>query len=253
MKTKKFFSLMIVFSSLFLVMGMASKKPKSSPNISIMTYNVENLFDVADDPDKDDAAFLPLALKQSQAHKDNCNQIQVKKWRDECLYLDWSQEKLDQKIANLVRNILQVNHGQGPDILVVQEIENIHVVDMLAKALDQGYKYTALIEGRDVRGIDIGVISKIPLQDEAKIHYVDFKGISVKEKQDTRGIFEASFALPKTSKNKTETLVVYGVHFPAPYHKKEFRIQSFAKLNQLLQSHGKDVLAVAVGDFNVTS
>ena len=35
-----------------------------SDSFSVMTFNVENLFDTQDDYKKDDKAFLPLAKKQ---------------------------------------------------------------------------------------------------------------------------------------------------------------------------------------------
>ena len=51
-----------------------------------MTYNVDNLFDTKDDMGKDDKAFLPASFKKNAYHKGHCRGIEVKKWRDECLY-----------------------------------------------------------------------------------------------------------------------------------------------------------------------
>ena len=53
--------------------------------VSLMTYNVENLFDTDHDPGKDDYAYLPLSVKR--AHPEylaTCARITVKPWRDEC-------------------------------------------------------------------------------------------------------------------------------------------------------------------------
>ena len=38
-------------------------------NITVMSINAQNLFDTLDDPDKDDKAFLPIEMKQSNEHK----------------------------------------------------------------------------------------------------------------------------------------------------------------------------------------
>jgi len=80
MKTKSI--TLIFFLSLFFAL------PVLTTEISLMTYNVENLFDTKDDMGKDDKAFLPASFKKNAYHKGHCRGIEVKKWRDECLYLD---------------------------------------------------------------------------------------------------------------------------------------------------------------------
>ena len=51
--------------------------PASIPSVSIMTFNVENLFDNADDPGKNDVTYFALADKQSDEHIAMCNEIDV--------------------------------------------------------------------------------------------------------------------------------------------------------------------------------
>ena len=41
----------------------------NAETLSIMSINAQNLFDTIDDPKKDDKAFLPIELKQSELHK----------------------------------------------------------------------------------------------------------------------------------------------------------------------------------------
>jgi len=51
----------------------------------------------------------------------------------------------------------------NPDVAVLSEIEHLSILDDLNKSeLGGAYVATALIEGNDSRGIDIGVMSKIP-------------------------------------------------------------------------------------------
>ena len=57
----------------------------NAENISVMSINAQNLFDIIDDPEKDDKAFLPIEMKQSKKHKNSCNSITVKRWRMEML------------------------------------------------------------------------------------------------------------------------------------------------------------------------
>ena len=55
-----------------------------------MSYNLNNLFDAQDDVGKDDKAYLPIALKNNDDHIMGCLQVNNSKWRNECLFLDWS-------------------------------------------------------------------------------------------------------------------------------------------------------------------
>jgi hypothetical protein len=53
-------------------------------SLTIMTFNVENLFDNVDDPGKEDRTYLALADKQSAEHKAACSEIQVDRWTEAC-------------------------------------------------------------------------------------------------------------------------------------------------------------------------
>jgi hypothetical protein len=78
----------------------------NAETLSIMSINAQNLFDTIDDPKKDDKAFLPIELKQSENHKNECNNINVKRWRMECFFQDWNKETKDAKLNNLVEVII---------------------------------------------------------------------------------------------------------------------------------------------------
>ena len=57
--------------------------------VSIMTFNVENLFDTAHDTGKKDYTFLPISKKKSKKHISGCKKIPRKKWRDRLRWLFW--------------------------------------------------------------------------------------------------------------------------------------------------------------------
>ena len=142
------------------------------PSITLMTFNVENLFDTQDDPGKDDHTYLPVTAKQSDEHKEKCAAISVPRWRDQCLNWDWNDDILERKLTVLATAILQVNDGRGPDVLALQEIENIAILERLRTEYLQDAEYgpSILIDGTDNRGIDVAFLSRLPLHGEARLH-----------------------------------------------------------------------------------
>jgi len=220
-----------------------------TPAVTIMTFNVQNLFDNIDDPEKDDKAYLPIEAKQSQAHISECNQIEVESWRNECLYLDWSDAAIDHKLGVLAETIKQVGDGRGADIIALQEVENVAILERLRTEhlTSSNYLPPILIEGQDTRGVDTAFLSKLPLASPAKLHplaledYLDRVG-------DTRGVLEATFELPDGS-----FLTGFSVHFPAPFHPTEMRELAFDHLNTIRSELPADRNVFAAGDFNTTS
>ena len=100
--------------------------------VSIMTFNVQNLFDNVDDPGKDDKAYLPIEAKQSEEHIAACNEIEVDSWRAECLELDWNDAAIEHKLGVVAEAIRQYDGGRGADIIALQEIENSAILDRLS-------------------------------------------------------------------------------------------------------------------------
>lgn len=135
-----------------------------SDKVSLMQFNVENLFDTTHDIGKVDYTFLPFAVKEFKEHKEECGKISNKKWRNQCLFLDWSKVNLDKKMKELAAAILKQNGGHGPDVLVMEEVENISVLEDFRKKYLSSVHYNPaiLIEGKDARGIDTAILSKLP-------------------------------------------------------------------------------------------
>ena len=116
---------------------------------SAMTLNVDNLFDTLDDKNKDDKAYLPIEAKTSKKHKKSCNNIKVKSWKNECLFLDWDIETKNAKLKNLASNIISYDRT-GADIIALQEVENLNILNQLFDLLEPyGYQDVMLIEGKD--------------------------------------------------------------------------------------------------------
>ncbi|MDC3102383.1 endonuclease/exonuclease/phosphatase family protein [Gammaproteobacteria bacterium] len=229
--------LAIYFLALFF-----SFPAQSNSSFSVMTLNVNNLFDELDDPKKDDKAYLPIELKQTNKHINSCNRVPVNSWKNECLYLDWDTETKDAKLKNLARDILLYDET-GPDILALQEVENINILEQLYRLLEPyGYIDLELLESKDYRGIDTAIISKFEIINST-LHYIKFSGEF--EDKDTRPILDSTILI------NDKKIKVYNVHFPAGYHDVSMRIDSLNKLKKLLQMH--NMPTVALGDFNVNT
>ncbi|MGH8165896.1 MAG: endonuclease/exonuclease/phosphatase family protein, partial [Woeseiaceae bacterium] len=169
------------------VPSTAEKAAVDAHTVTIMTFNVENLFDTRDDPGKDDRTYLPLARKQTEEHRTACAKVEVEHWRDQCLNWDWNEEILERKLSVVASTILQVDDGRGPDILALQEIENLNVLERLRKEYlaAAGYRPAILLEGDDARGIDVAFLSRLELADSPQLHRISFDGTDPARVADT--------------------------------------------------------------------
>jgi predicted extracellular nuclease len=242
-----FLRLTLIVPAVFLI--ACSTEEIQVISVTVMSFNVQNLFDNHDDAGKDDKAYLPIEAKQDETHTAACNEIQVESWRDECLNLDWSNLAIEVKLTSLARTIRQVNNGKGADIIALQEVENLSILDKLRteKLADLGYQAPILIEGTDARGIDVAILSRLPLANEPQLHplvLADFPDRA----GDTRGVLQATFVLPDES-----LLTAFSVHFPAPFHPTQMRVAAYQHLASLLAALPDDHHAFAAGDFNTTS
>lgn len=234
------------------IFSPVEKIPDSA--LTVMTFNVENLFDTDDDPIKKDEAFLPLE-KKNQLITAKCrvanegNNYRLK----ECLTKDWSEYILKMKMKRITDVLKQVKNGRGPDILILQEVENIGILERWRQEYlaDFGYKPAILIEGPDERGIDVGLLTRLETSGPATLHIIPFKAnehLKAEQIRPTRGILEANLKLPDGT-----PLTVFGVHFPSQGGPTETRHQAVEFLNSLKAKLPADRYVIAGGDFNITS
>lgn len=245
-----------IFTASSLVFFLASCAQEKSPDpdfkpfeednsLSVMTYNTENLFDTLDDAEKMDEAYLPLTVKQSQAHKDLCLERNPEPGfrQNQCLNMDWSEERVREK----ARRLAEVISSADPDIVILQEIENINALNILNQAFGKKAFPTAiLLEGPDQRGVDVAVLSRLEAANSQK-HRVPL----VKENlgdRPTRSILQVDLKL-----KSGEILTVFGVHFPAPYNPIAHRELAFETLLKAYGEVPEQRMVIAAGDFNVTS
>lgn len=157
---------------------------QSEDTIVVSFWNLENLFDTIDDPNKKDEEWLPGGAKE------------------------WTEERLDKKFYNLARVIRSMNNNNGPDLLGVCEVENQAVLDsMVTRYLsDLGYK-TAYLESPDNRGIDNGFIYRTDL---FKLLNVQADTVHLSDGWPTRLIFGVNLL---TKEN--EKITIFVNHWPS--------------------------------------
>ncbi len=244
-----------------LVTGLACLALKANSNqespyataqagrVSVMAYNVENLFDLQHDfdsegRDKFDVEFLPRAVREADPKlKAICDKGPNP---DFCHRSDWRADVLDAKLKNMAQAILQVGSGRGPDILILEEVENMNALQMLNRTLGSAkYPTVELIEGPDQRGIDTAVMSRFPLARASKLHIIEFTGKNKGLK--SRGILDVAL------KVNDKIVKVLAVHLPSQGKPTPARQDALNTINQL----GKDIketpYIITAGDFNVSS
>ena len=226
---------LITLLSLVLSYGAFAK------TFTLMSYNVQNLFDTTHDEGKDDYTYLPYETKlQSPEIQEHCKSLGNDYWIKSCLETDWSEEVLKIKLQNLAKVISSVNSGVGPDIIVFQEVENKAMLTRLVKKSlrGYGYRYISLLEGKDSRGIDVAVVSRFPIISE-KLHEVVLDGVA----KPTRGILQADIKLGN------KVVSVFSNHWPSQANPSMARYIAAQTLLEKAMESSADAV-VAAGDFN---
>lgn len=149
----------VIFTTMLAVACMAANaqpaKWNSKTFFTVMSYNVENLFDTVNIAGKNDDEFTPTGKKE------------------------WTSARYNEKLQHLSEAIAALNptSGQFPDIVGIIEAENIAVLkDLAAQPAIKGAGYQCILEeGPDPRGIDCGL-----LYNPQTFKYVSHKAFNVR-------------------------------------------------------------------------
>jgi endonuclease/exonuclease/phosphatase family metal-dependent hydrolase len=205
-----------------LLFAIASLSPHSArgDEFVVAGWNLENLFDTADDPEVEgDEEFTPSSQKR------------------------WTKERLEIKLGNQARIISKMNRGKGPDILGVCEVENRKVLEMLlAKLTPLGRKYEIVHQDSPSgRGIDCAIVF-----DSAVFSLADSQFHHVKAGR-TRDIVEA-----KLRRNDCD-LYVFMDHWPSRHNDPPARIRAAdtarQRIDEILAADPKADI-ILLGDLN---
>ena len=228
-----------------------SLPPKADNEVSVMSFNVENLFDTIHDENREDWTYLPLAMKKTPEVVAGCMKQDSSFRQRECMNTDYNEKALKVKMNNIASVVLDVD-GQGPDNLLLVEVENDRVLGQLNREYLDKAKYITqvLIEGPDTRGIDVGFLSRFPMVGQPVLHQIPWQPENDKDKEwmfRSRNILEVNVKAPNG-----DALTFFVAHFPSQSNPFYWRKQASEALAKLIKDKGPNAMVVAAGDLNVT-
>lgn len=128
----------IHFLLICLLLTMLSVAVHAAPNdtLTVMSYNVENLFDTKHQEPNNDEEYTPQGIRH------------------------WTSQRLQLKLANISRVIACANGWNAPAIVGLCEVENDDVLKQLIKVAplkNLHYRFVHF-DSPDVRGIDVALL-----------------------------------------------------------------------------------------------
>ena len=210
----------------FFILSCNIFSQSKNDTLFIAFWNLENLFDTKDDPNKNDEQFLPNGDRE------------------------WTDERLDQKLFKLARVIRSMNNYYGADILGVCEVENQSVLEELTSKFlsDINYKI-AYLESPDNRGIDNGLIYNA---DKFFVLSVIGDTVHLADNWPTRLILKV-----KLLTKWNDTLSVYVNHWPSRSRGRELsepnRVSAAGTVRKSVDNEfsiNPDSKIMIIGDFN---
>lgn len=170
--------------SLICTAGLYAQDSKKKQNYVVGFYNLENLFDIYDDPAKNDEEFLP----------DGKNK--------------WTDAKYQKKLSNMASVIKAMADANGRfhTILGVSEIENRLVLEDLVSqpAVAEANYQIVHYDGPDARGVDVALLYR-----PDQFTYLDSESIPFDFNSDDIE-FSMSGTLQETFKTR-DILMVHGL------------------------------------------
>jgi endonuclease/exonuclease/phosphatase family metal-dependent hydrolase len=126
--------------------------PSLKSSLTAVFYNVENLFDIYNDPKTKDEEFLPESPKQ------------------------WDLTKYKKKITDLAKVLSTINEKELPALVGLAEVENLKVMeDLVASPKLRPGKYGIVqYDSKDERGIGVAL-----LYNKDKIEIIDSKAVPI--------------------------------------------------------------------------
>lgn len=225
-----------IVAALLLLMSLSASAQKTQQNYVIGFYNLENLFDIYDDPVKNDNEFLPEGKNK------------------------WTQAKYEKKLHNMAKVIRSMadNNKRWHTILGISEIENRLVIEDLVsqpEIADANYQIVHY-DSPDRRGVDVALLYK-----PDQFTYLDSESIPFDFNSDI------DFSDTDTSYFKTrDILMVHGLiagehfafyvaHLPSRIGGKGGNLRSRGA--EIIYNHSREMEAkypgikiVAMGDMN---
>lgn len=226
--------------SLVLLSGLQAYAQKAQQNYVIGFYNLENLFDIYDDPAKNDEQFLPEGSNK------------------------WTAEKYNHKLRNMAHVISEMakSNGRWHTILGISEIENRLVIeDLLDQEELRGANYQIVhYDGPDRRGVDVALLynpRQFKVLETESIPFTFFKDDAIKYTLSERekDYFRTRDILMVRGTIDGEMFAFYVTHLPSRVGGKGGDLRSSGA--RLIYMHALDLMRkhrgikiVVMGDMN---
>jgi predicted extracellular nuclease len=128
----------IVWSMILILLPwlLTGQGKRGAEDFMIVFYNVENLFDIVDNPITLDEAFTPTGDKQ------------------------WNQERYQKKLDDLAEVFSTINNKNLPSIIGLCEVENRRVLEDLISTRKMRKEEYGIVheDSPDIRGIDVALL-----------------------------------------------------------------------------------------------
>ncbi len=177
----------IIIITVLIFTSCAPWKNATYRNMTVAFYNVENLFDLENEPGKNDEEFTPESDK------------------------NWDLIKYRKKLADISRVISGINEGDLPEIVGLCEVENEQVLTELVQTglLANGKYEIVHHESPDFRGIDCALVYR---PEEFKV--TDHFTVSVSFENDPESVTRDILYVKGRTRNREE-FHIFVNHWPS--------------------------------------
>ena len=233
--------ILIIIAALLLLCAGADAQNAGKKNYVIGFYNLENLFDIYNDPVKNDEEFLPEGKNK------------------------WTEAKYQKKLQNMAKVIrsMKEENGVWHALLGVSEIENRLVLEDLVwdEQIREANYQIVHYDGPDRRGVDVALLynPKVFTFIESESIPFTFEGSSIdfvmtKEQQD---YFKPRDILMVHGTIDGEHFAVYVAHLPSRAGGKKGGNQLRDRGGEIMYNHAMQMQAkypgikiICMGDMN---
>lgn len=175
--------LLVLFTQLLLPCLIGAQE-----TFRVMSYNVENFFDIHDNPHTEDQDFTPSGIRH------------------------WTAGRYHKKLQQTAKVILAAGAWELPALVALCEVENPTVVGDLLRLtpLRNSFYQYCMTEGNDIRGINSALLYRRDLF--RLINHTNIRITAEKRQRPTRQVLYACGEL-----TTGDTLDVFVVHLPSRY------------------------------------
>jgi len=188
--------------------------PSNEP-FRVVSWNVENFFDVYDDPYSRDQVTKPAYVSEGRQ-----------------------------------KNVAAVLKELNADVVALQEVENRYLLqEFVDKYLPEMRYQVVLVEGNDTRGIDVALLSKIPIEEVATYQHRRFQSSAGEIMGFRRDLLRVKLGAPYNGD-------IYVVHLKSQFGDKVADVVREAEATEMVKimaengAGNPDYRAMITGDFN---